>query len=350
MNKQTPDRILKGMVLSAIQQGKISTAEIRDHLARVPYYCENPGSDESGNPTNSDFYTYSNYGGLRRELTYLRHQGYIKKLGKKPPHRFELTKTGFEHANNPFLKYNFKRNLMHDEARRTADAILENDDRFKEAVKNYVKNNAHAVDLGDKKTNQIEHSNEVVRMIEKPVLIPENNIQKVDFGDGQIKQLEHSNDDIKAVADLKAIAAEQATRLIEYENIIHCYQSKEVAENAINIKQLNRELTTAERIAKRQALVDEYLNNNYMIGEQFFKLWGGNMVPVTIRKVWDWYNPFSSGSVEIMSKGNSEFKRGHAEEMDEDLILSTEFYFYQEVENGIEIYGHGMNEPQLLKW
>lgn len=87
-----------------------------------------------------------------------------------------------------------------------------------------------------------------------------------------------------------------------------------------------------------------------MIGEQFFKRWGGGMVPVTIKKIWDWHNPFSSGSVEIMSKGNSEFKRGHAEEMDEDLIISTEFYFYQEVENGVEIFGQGMTEPQLLKW
>ena len=350
MNKQTPDRILKGMVLSAIQQGKISTAEIRDHLARVPYYCENPGSDESGNPTNSDFYTYSNYGGLRRELTYLRHQGYIKKLGKKPPHRFELTKTGIEHANNPFLKYNFKRNLMIDEAKRTVVAILGNDERFKEAVKNYVKNNALAVDLGDKKTNQIDHSNEVVRIVEKPVSIGENNVVEVDLGDGKTKQIELSNGEIKAVTDLKAVAEEQATRLIEYENAILWYQGQEARDNTVSIKELNRELSTAERIQKRQALVDEYLNNNYMIGEQFFKLWGGNMVPVVIKKVWDWHNPFSSGSVEIMSRGNSEFKRRHAVEMDEDLIISTEFYFYREVENGVEIFGNGMTEPQLLKW
>jgi hypothetical protein len=74
------------------------------------------------------------------------------------------------------------------------------------------------------------------------------------------------------------------------------------------------------------------------------------MIPVTIKKIWDWYNPFSRGSVEIMSRGNREFARGHAMEMDEDLILSTQFNFYQEVESGIEIFGHGMNEPQLLKW
>lgn len=348
MNKQTPDRILKGMVLSAIQQGKISTAEIRDHLARVPYYCENPGSDESGNPTNSDFYTYSNYGGLRRELTYLRHQGYIRKLGKKPPHRFELTKSGIEHAINPFIKYDFKRILMLDEAKRTADAILENDDRFKEAVKNYVKNNVQEVDFGDKK-NQIDHSNEVVRIVEKPLLKPENNIVEVDFGDGKINQIEHSNGEIKAVEDLKAVAEEQATRLIEYENMILYYQRKEEAENAIGIRQLNKELSTAERIQKRQALVDEYINNNYIIDKNFFKLFG-NMVPVVIKKIWDWYNPFQKGSVEILSRSNREFKRGHAVEMDDDLIISTEFYFYQEVETGIEIFGNGMTDPQLLKW
>ena len=350
MVKQIPDRILKGMVLTAIEQGNHTTAEIRNHIAATPYYCESSELDEFGNPTISDYYTYENYGGLRRELTYLRHQGYIRKLGMKKPHRFELTKTGIEHAINPFIKYNFKRNLMIEEARKTADAILENDDRFKEAVKNYVKNNVLEVDLGDKKTNKIDHSNEVVRIVEKPLLKPENNIVEVDFWDGKTKQKYHSNEDIKAVADLKAVAEEQATRLIEYENALRWYQSREEAENTIGIKQLNRELTTAERKAKRQALVYEYHTHNYAIDAQFFKLWDGGMIPVTIRKVWDWYNPFQQGSVEIMSRGNREFKRGHAVEMDAELIINTEFYFYQEVENGIEIFGNGMTEPQLLKW
>ena len=140
---------------------------------------------------------------------------------------------------------------------------------------------------------------------------------------------------------------EQATRLTEYENIIRWHQSQEELDNT---KQLNRELTTAERIAKRQALVDEYFSNNYMIDINFFRRWGGGMVPVTIKKIWDWYNPFQQGSVEIMSRENREFTRGHAVEMDADLIISTQFYFYQEVENGIEIFSHGMNEPRLLKW
>ena len=346
---KTPPRILKGAVLSAIQQGNHNTADIRNHLATVPYCCESSEIDELGNPTISDYYTYENYGGLRRELTYLRHQGYIRKLGTKKPHRFELTKSGIEHANNPFFKYNFKRILMIEEARKTADAILENDDRFKEAVQNYVKNNALAVDLGDKKTNQIDHSNEIIRIVEKPVSIGENNIQKVDFVDGKTKQKYHSNEDIKAVADLKAVAEEQATRIIEYENAIRWYQSQDAVDNAIDIKQLNKELSTAERIQKRQALVYEYINNNYAIDAQFFKLFG-NMVPVVIKKVWDWYHPFLQGSVEIMSRGNSEFARGHAEEMDEELIISSQFYFYQEVESGIEIFGNGMKKPQLLKW
>ena len=168
--------------------------------------------------------------------------------------------------------------------------------------------------------------------------------------DGTEKEIEFDGNEIKAVADLKAIAEEQSTRLAEYENAILYYQSREAVDNTVSIKQLNRELSTAERIAKRQALVDEYLTNNYMIDIQFFKRWGGGMVPVTIKKVWDWFNPFLQGSVEIMSRGNSEFKRGHAEEMNEDLIISTEFYFYQEVENGIKIFGNGVKEPQLLKW
>ena len=333
MTKQIPDRILKGMVLSAIEQGNSTTAEIRKHIATVPYYCEYSEIDEFGNPMNSNYYVYSNYGGLRRELTYLRHQGYIRKLGKKPPHRFELTKTGIEHCNNPFLKSDYKLNRMINEARKYADEILENDDRFMEAVKKYVNEN---------------HSDEVTRIVEKPVIKPENNLLEVDIGDGKTKQIEFYNGEVKAVIELKAVAEEQSRRLIEYEKIIRWYQSQEEVDNT---KQINREHTTAERIAKRQALVDEYFSNNYMIDINFFRRWGGGMVPVTIKKVWD-YNPFTRGSVEIMSRGNREFTRGHAVEMDEDLIITTEFYFYQESKNrnGIEIYGYGMKEPQLLKW
>jgi len=333
MTKQIPDRILKGMVLSAIEQGNSTTAEIRKHIATVPYYCKYSEIDEFGNPTNSDYYIYSNYGGLRRELTYLRHQGYIRKLGKKSPHRFELTKTGIEHASNPFIKCDYKRNLMLDEARRTAESILENDDSFKEAVRKYANK---------------DHSNEVTRMVEKPVIKLENNVVEVDIGDGKTKQIEFSNGEIKAVKELTAIAEEQSRRLQEYENLILWYQSQE---EVINTKQLNRELTTADRIAKRQALVDEYFNNYYMIYINFFIFCGGGMVPVTIKKVWDWHNPFQQGSVEIMSRGNSEFtRREHALEMDADLIIRTEFYFYNESKNGIKIYGYGMKEPQLLKW
>jgi len=343
---KTPPRILKGAVLSAIQQGNHTTADIRNHIATVPYYCEYSEMDEFGNPI---YYTYSNYGGLRREITFLRHQGYLRKLGKKPPHRFELTKTGIENAINPFKKFEYKRNLMIEEARKTADAIRGNDDRFKEAVKNYVKNNLQEVDIGDGKTNQIDHSNEVVRMVEKPVLKPINNVVEVDIGGGKTKQLEHSNGEIKAVTELRAVAEEQSRRLQEYEKALLYYQRKEEAENTVSIRQLNKELSTAERIQKRQSLVYEYINNNYAIDALFFKLFR-NMVPVVIKKNWDWHNPFARGSVEIMSKGNSEFKREHAVEMDEDLIISTQFYFYQEVEKGIEIFGHGMKEPQLLKW
>ena len=323
------------MVLSAIEQGNSTTAEIRKHIATVPYYCEYSEIDEFGNPMNSNYYVYSNYGGLRRELTYLRHQGYIRKLGKKPPHRFELTKTGIEHCNNPFLKSDYKLNRMIDEARKYADEILENDDKFMEAVKKYVNKN---------------HSNEVTRMVEKTVIKPENNLLEVDIGDGKTKQIEFYNGEVKAVTELKAVAEEQSKRLIEYENVIRWYQSKEEVDNTIAIKQLNRELSTAERVAKRQAIVDEYSSNNYILDKNFFNIWGGGMVPVAILKVWDWYNPFQQGSVKIMSRGNSEFKRGHAVEMDAELILSTQFYFYRELENGIEIYGNGMKEPQLLKW
>jgi len=223
---------------------------------------------------------------------------------------------------------------MINEARKYADEILENDDRFMEAVKKYVNKN---------------HSDEVTRIVEKPVIKPENNLLEVDIGDGKTKQIEFYNGEVKAVIELKAVAEEQSRRLIEYEKIIRWYQSQEEVDNT---KQINREHTTAQRIAKRQDLVDEYFSNNYIIDIHFFRRWGGGMVPVTIKKIWDLYNPFQQGSVEIMSRGNREFTRGHAVEMDADLIISTDFYFYQESKNGngIEIYGHGMKEPRLLKW
>ncbi|HUV82741.1 MAG TPA: hypothetical protein VMW53_06665 [archaeon] len=197
---------------------------------------------------------------------------------------------------------------MLDEARRTAESILENDNRFEEAVRKYVNK---------------EDSNGVTRMVENSVIKLYNNGVVVDIGDGKTKQIEFSNGEIKVVKELRAVAEEQSRRLQEYEKIILWYQSQEEVKNT---KQLNRELTTADRIAKLQALVDEYFSNNYIIDINFFRRWGGGMVPVTIKKVLDWYNPFKQGFVEIMSRGNSEFtQREHALEMNADLIISTEF-------------------------
>ena len=339
--KQLRDNILKGMVLNAISSGHPTLSEIRNHIATTPYEFH-----------YGELYTYqNNYDGLKSALNYYRHQKFISIVGneKNRPRKYELTSLGYLHSSDPLVRRNYRRARTEKEANKIAESILMDDVRFIEAVKNYVENNVQEADIGDKKTNQVEHSNEDVRIVEKPVLIPENNIVEDDLWDNKTEQLEHSNGEIKATEDLKAVVEAQATRIIEYESAIRYYQSQEAANNTVSIRQLNRELTTAERIQKRQALVYEYINNNYAIDAQFFKLFG-NMVPVVIKKVWDWYHPFVQGSVEIMSRGNNEFKRGHAVEMDEELIISSQFYFYQEVENGIEIYGNGMNGPQLVKW
>jgi len=316
------------MVLNAINSRCSTFNEIRNHIATNPYEFHSDGIDDF-----EDLYTYQNYDGLKSALNYYRHQKFISIIGgeKKRPRCYELTSLGYRHAHDPMLRKNYRRARTEEEGRQ----ILMDDERFKQAVQEQVEK------LRPQK---------VYTTVEKPVATPVDNTITVKLEDGTKKEIEFDGNEIKAVADLTAVAKEQSTRLVEYENAILYYQRKEEAENAIDFKQLNRELSTAERIAKRQALLDEYHTHNYAIDAQFFKLWGGNMVPVVIKKVWDWHTPFSSGSVEIMSKGNSEFKRGHAEEMDAELILNTQFCFYQEVENGIELFGHGMTEPQLLKW
>lgn len=326
--KQLPDNILKGMVLNAIISGYPTLSEIRNHIATTPYEFHSDGFDEVG-----ELYTYQNYDGLKSALNYYRHQKLISIVcdEKNRPRRYRLTSLGYRHAQDPMVRRNYRRARTEEEVCQ----ILMNDQKFRQAVQEQV----------EKLKPQKIHTT-----VEKPLATPVDNTITVKLEDGTKKEIEFDGNEIKAVADLKEIAKEQSTRLAEYENAIRWYQSQEAAENFNDIKQLNKELTTAERIAKRQALVDEYITNNYIIDMHFFKRWGGNMVPVTIRKVWDWYNPFLQGSVEIMTRSNREFHRGHAEEMNEDLILNSEFYFFQEVENGIEIFGNGMKEPQLLKW
>jgi Zn-dependent peptidase ImmA (M78 family) len=121
-----------------------------------------------------DLYTYENYNGLKSALNYYRHQKFISIIGneKKRPRKYELTSLGYLHSRSPMVRRNYRRARTEKEANKIAESILMDDVRFIEAVKNYVENNVQEADIGDKKTNQIEHSNEDVRIVEKPVLIP----------------------------------------------------------------------------------------------------------------------------------------------------------------------------------
>ena len=105
-----------------------------------------------------------------------------------------------------------------------------------------------------------------------------------------------------------------------------------------NPKNYQREYERTKLTNIRKQLVKECYNTQYL-DIRFFKIWQ-NIVPAKIKGA----KMFAKNSVEFISSGNKEFKRGHAKEMDEYQISSSCFYIMKVENDGIIIGGKGVGE------
>jgi hypothetical protein len=116
-NKIYHDCQLKGKILNAISHGQ-NTAKLIFTAVQYPHHIDS----------------------LYRELNFLRTYGYLKKH-KGAETSYSLTKKGRIHAFNPTLFKDAKNNRFNKDLTDTVEGILENDDKFNDAVKKYADKN-----------------------------------------------------------------------------------------------------------------------------------------------------------------------------------------------------------------
>jgi len=345
--KRLPDRVLKGAILNSLKSSdqtillELTLSQISDHIANVPYFCESPEVDvETGEPLFSGHFTYNNKDGVRKELTYLRQAGYISKLGKRKPHTYTLTQTGIENANNPFVKYEYKRSKMIRDAYAIANGILDNSDQFKEAVERRAR-----------EMTPIKVENK----IETPVLKPVNQIVKVQMDDTEKKNVPDSNNEIvqELKTQLKQQKADHTATIQEYQYYIRELESALSYSDIEAVKKYERNLSREEKKNVRYALAVEYANNNYYLDDYFFRVWDGDYIIAVLKKLMELGQVIAPESVDIFSRNSDLYKRRQSRIkriVSGDEILSCEFFIKDFTESSVVIGSPYLEEDKTLKW
>ena len=90
--KQVPDRILKAMTLQTILKSSelLTSRQIHEYISSHTFYFESPELNKFGRPLFYGNYSYNNLDSIRKELTFCRQAGYVKKVGEKRPFHFDI--------------------------------------------------------------------------------------------------------------------------------------------------------------------------------------------------------------------------------------------------------------------
>jgi len=95
----------------------------------------------------------------------------------------------------------------------------------------------------------------------------------------------------------------------------------------------------------RKSLTDYYIKNKIPFDFEYFDVFKKVIALVKGENV------IKNDTIEIISKSNPEFSRGHVKsELTPTQILKHRFYPTGQTENGVYVMGNGMVEPQFLKY
>lgn len=277
-----------------------------------------------------EFIEYSGtYSSFRGNLTKIKSAGYIKfddtlsSLSKNPFRRkriYALTANGHRFLANPKEKLQRKQERLHH----------------------------HLMNLLEMQPEILKQLNEErSSMTPQEVIKYVNTNMGVNYTDiGQVDQLLEGIDDFKTInvnknsSELEELRRKYNALVLENQKLkkisIDKYEPPKATSSIINTQPLYSVKSKLSEI--REQLVKEYYNNKYL-DLRFFKLWQ-NIIPAKIKGA----KMFATNSVEFISTGNKEFKRGHAKEMDGYQISSSCFFIVKIEEDGIIIGGKGVSE------
>jgi len=353
VSKNFKDCQLKGAILRGINSGS-NTAKTIYAAVKYPHHIDS----------------------LYRELNFLHSYGYISrtKLGSHES-SYSLTKKGLEHARNPFICTEFKRNRINNTVQNLVAATLEDDGKFKEAVQKYANEHfsrpvievnppsrpdpevetryVHSGQLQPDSTMSLSEStpHTPVSAIAKPIQPSSSNQDLLTMIDLYQKDIETRNDKIadlkEQISELKGLA--YANSLPKSTKYIDRRTGQTLEPEQIQIYQQRQQQKQAKvtSIAQnRLRLAKYYYSNNYLLDAGFFDKWG-NVFPYWIKGL-GW---FKIGSVEIMSPNNKEIIREHTKgKLNPQQIMDAQFQITKGDSKGIWIIGYGMKEPYYMRY
>lgn len=300
--KSVPDRILKGMILQTLRVAEdehleLTSRDIHFYISNTTFPFESPEQDKFGRPIFSGNYTYDNLPALRRTLTYLRHAGYITKEGIEKPFTFSLTTEGHLHADDPFYKYNLKRQYMQKRINEIVQHTLDNDDAVNEI--------AERKRLELCKTCRLNHPKAQRMPARSWTVKPHRNRIGVQRKDGTIKEYEtDENGQIRELEDLKASLVTKDGKVDVQSTILSQQNEIEAMRNVLaeqgiryqkTVTQLEKEKGRKGKLdVKRQLrglshmeIAHYYLENGMYLDGQFFEMWSSSLVVVEYKRTLD---------------------------------------------------------------
>jgi len=370
--KQVPDRILKGMVLKTIfeSEGLLTSQEIHDYISTHTFYFESPELNKFGKPLFSGNYSYNNLHSLRKELTYCRRAGYVKKVGQKRPFLFELTDEGKIHADDPFVKYKVKQERMIEQSFKYAESILKNDEKVDELAEKKRIEKCKTCRDAKPKAPKSKPSTPSPKMTKKQMNARKKSIKVLD-AEGNVHEISvNKNLDDNFIRTLQ--------EMIDFEGKIDAHAStimtlqnenaelrKLVGKAGVELFKANTKIEnnarkskkTMQRQFSRQEIAQAYWadenGNAYPLSQEFFELWGGDYMVVVLEKILEFGEIFEAGKVDVLSKGSEMYqrrKRYIQRELVGNAIYQQGLYIQEIKSSGIIIDSYNMIAPKLLKW
>jgi len=283
-----------------------------------------------GHSKSRDIYAFIDYPGtyscFRSSLSKIKRAGYIKfgdyarELPKNPFHRkrtYILTEKGQRFLLNPNERWQKKQARLHNQLMKLIEIQPEFLQKFSEQ-------------------RAMMNPEKVIEFVNANMGLNYSDI-------GQVDQLLEGMDDFKSAMvddnpnELEELRRKYNALVLENQRLRNLSVDEYKPPKAIKPTVFNQQKSGRNRLAEiRKQVTQEYFNVKYL-DLRFFGIWQ-NIIPVKLKGA----KMFTKNSVEFISSGNKEFKRGHAKEMDGEQIASSCLYIVRLEDDGIIIAGKGV--------
>lgn len=296
----------------------------RGDLKNATLSAINSGLNKSRDIFN--FMDYPSYQTFHKNLYNLVRRGYIHKAGTKPKSRYSLTKQGKFHLANPNY-YQERKEMIFS---KKMEAVMRDTPEYQrmlmklasEEIQNRnISGQTIAPDVfhfDDDKDNKDDYY---------------DNIDKIDDTNKDKLLIERLKNDVLKLKNEKAEISKQKELLIDH---IKSDKGSLKPKSEHNLKLAN----------DRKKLTAHYLKKyNGELDLRFFTKWNIHLCLLKGATI------FNKGSIDIISKSNEEFQRGHVKrELSDGEIIKAQLHISKYDENGIWVNGQGLNKPKLLKF